>query len=165
MPPLDRKLIPPPAATSQTAEGEPVVRQFEERPGVLVVDDDHFVRSMLQLGLERDGFDVWLASSGREAIDVYRGHRERIAVALLDVRMPGLDGPGTLDALRELNPDVVACFMSGDTGDYGPDELRRRGATRVIAKPFLLNELANVLWLLAQGESANLLPCSVQGGN
>ena len=29
--------------------------------------------------------------------------------------MPGVDGPQTLDALRELNPDVLACFMSGDT--------------------------------------------------
>jgi CheY-like chemotaxis protein len=125
---------------------------------VLVVDDDHLVRIMVQLGLERNGFNVWLASNGREAIRLYRTHRDRIAVVLIDVRMPGLDGPAAVDALRSLNPEVQICFMSGDTGDYGPEELRRHGAVHVIAKPFLVNELAKVLRLIAQGVSADLLP-------
>jgi CheY-like chemotaxis protein len=123
-----------------------------------VVDDEHFVRSMLQLGLERNGFDVWLAANGREAIDLYRLHQDRIAVVLLDVRMPGLDGPGTLDALRELNPQVLACFMSGDAGAYDPQELLQRGAARVIAKPFHLDPLADTLRLVVRGEPANPLP-------
>jgi CheY-like chemotaxis protein len=123
-----------------------------------VVDDEHLVRIMVQLGLERNGFDVWLASDGREAIRLYRKHRGRIAVVLLDVCMPGLDGPRTLDALRELNPEVPACFMSGNTGAYDPEELRRRGAASVIAKPFRLDQLASVLWLLVRGEPADRLP-------
>jgi CheY-like chemotaxis protein len=120
MPPLDRQLIHPPVATSQAAEGEPTAQQVHEKLGVLVVDDNRLVRTMVQLGLERDGFDVWLASNGRDAIHLYRALRDRIAVVLLDVHMPGLDGPATLDALRRLNPDVLVCFMSGDTGDYEP---------------------------------------------
>jgi CheY-like chemotaxis protein len=125
---------------------------------VLVVDDEHLVRIMVQLGLERNGFDVWLASGGREAIGLYRKHRDSIAVVLLDVRMPGLDGPQTLDALRELNPGVRACFMSGDTGAYELDGLRERGAVCVIAKPFHLEDLANVLRLVTQGVPAGPLP-------
>jgi CheY-like chemotaxis protein len=113
---------------------------------------------LLQLGLQRAGFDVWLASNGREAIDVYREHRESIGVVLLDVRMPGLDGPGTLDALRELNPAVRACFMSGDTGAHHSQQLLRRGAASVLAKPFHLKELADQLRLVAQGVPAELLP-------
>src|SRR5215831_19005930 len=100
MRPLDRKLIHSPAATSQAAEGEPTAEQVHDKLGVLVADDDHLVRVLVQLGLERDGVDVWLASSGKEAIQLYRTHRESIAVVLLDVHMPGLDGPATLDALR-----------------------------------------------------------------
>jgi CheY-like chemotaxis protein len=46
-------------------------------------------------GLERDGFDVWLAANGWEAIHLYRKHRDSIDVVLLDVRMPGLDEPHT----------------------------------------------------------------------
>jgi CheY-like chemotaxis protein len=149
-----RSPVDPPAAASQATEGE---AQPRDKPGVLVVDDEHLVRSMVQLGLERNGFHVWLASGGREAIGLYRNHRDRIAVVLLDVRMPGLDGPQTLDALRELNPGVRACFMSGDTAAYEPEELRQRGAACVIAKPFHLEDLANVLRLLTQGVHAGPL--------
>ena len=92
-----------------------------------MVDDEHMVRIMVQLGLERNGFDVLLARSGPEAIELYRGHAEEIAVVLLDVCMPGLDGLETLEVLRKLNPDVVACFMSGESGGCHPESLHRAG--------------------------------------
>jgi CheY-like chemotaxis protein len=122
-----------------------------EKPGVLVVDDDHLVRCMVQLGLERSGFYVWSTGSGCEAIELYRKQRDHIAVVLLDVQMPGLDGPATLERLRELNCEIVACFMSGNTGRYEPDDLLRRGAAQVIAKPFLFEDLANTLRQLMHG--------------
>ena len=134
-----------------------MVRQLRDKPGVLVVDDDHFVLRMVQLGLERSGFDAWLAPGGREAIRLYQKHRDSIAVVLLDVRMPGLDGPATLDALRDLNPDVQVCFMSGDTGVYEPEALLKRGAAHVIAKPFRLDDLANALRRLVRSEPIDAL--------
>jgi CheY-like chemotaxis protein len=158
MQPLDRKLTNLPAAKSQATEGEPTAQHVHDKLGVLVVDDDHLVRFLVQLGLERDGADVWLASNGWEAIHLYRTHRESIAVVLLDVHMPGLDGPATLDALRSLNPEVLVCFMSGDTGDYAPQELLQRGAAGLMAKPFPINQLADILRLLTQGMPADLLP-------
>ena len=157
MQPQDREPADLSAETSLTAEGEPTARPSRKRPGVLVVDDEHLVRMMVQLGLERNGFDIWLASNGREAIRRYRTHRDCIDVILLDVRMPGLDGPATLQALRHLNADVLVCFMSGDMGGYDPDELRQRGAAHIVAKPFQLNELAHVLRLLTLGVSADSL--------
>jgi CheY-like chemotaxis protein len=108
--------------------------------------------------------EVWTAANGREAIDLYREHREDIAAVLLDVRMPGLDGPETLGALRNLNPEVLACSMSGDTSDSGLEELRQDGAVYVIVKPFLVCELTPVLWLLAQGVPADRLPSGGQAG-
>lgn len=141
---------------------EPSVRHLNDKPRVLVVDDDHLVRIMLQLGLERNGFEVWLAPNGREAIDLYRTHKEDIDVVLLDVCMPGLDGPATLDALRKRNPEVRACFMSGDPGSYQPHELVQRGAAHVFAKPFQLDDLANILRLVAHGVSSDLLPVLCQ---
>jgi CheY-like chemotaxis protein len=155
---LNGKAIDPPAESGPAAEGGRTARQPPERPGVLVVDDEHLVRALLQLGLERDGFEVWSASNGREAIDLYREHREQIAVVLLDVRMPGMDGPGTLRALRELSPEVRACFMTGDPNAYDPEGLRQRGAAHVIAKPFRLEQLADVLRLLVQDAPAGRLP-------
>lgn len=132
--------------------------QPDGKLGALVVDDDCLVGNMVQLGLERNRFDVWLASTGREAIQLYQKHRESIAVVLLDVRMAEMDGPQTLDALRELNAGILVCFMSGDLGDYDREELLQRGAAHVIAKPFRLDQLASTLRLLVQGVPADLLP-------
>jgi CheY-like chemotaxis protein len=143
--------------TEPAGMGEPTVRQFAEMPGVLVVDDEHLLRNMVQRGLERDGFNVWTASSGSEAIRLYRKHRDRIAVVLRDVRMPRLDGPQTLKALRKLNPAVRACFMSGDTGAYDAEELRQCGAACIVAKPFILEDLSNLLSQIAHGVPADLL--------
>jgi CheY-like chemotaxis protein len=132
-------------------------RQPDKRPGVLVVDDDHLVRIMVQLGLERNGFSVWLGRNGREAIDLYRRHTEEITLVLLAVRMPDLDGVQTLDFLREQYPQVMACFMRGDNDAYETEELLQRGAAYVIAKPFRLDDLANILRLMAHGVSADIL--------
>lgn len=126
--------------------------------GALVVDDDDIVRVVVQLGLERNGFEVWAASNGRDAVNLYREHQDRIAVVLLDVCMPEMDGPQTLQALQELNPNVLACFMSGNLGNHQLEDLKRLGAACFIAKPFYMDHLADNLWMLTQGVPANLLP-------
>src|SRR5260370_467742 len=82
--------------------------------GILVVDDQASVGSVLDVALRQEGFTVWLAVNGQEALDLYRRCRRTIDAVLLDVRMPGWDGPRTLAALRELNPKIRCCFMSGD---------------------------------------------------
>jgi CheY-like chemotaxis protein len=147
MRPLYREASQPEVLLRGAVDGESTGLAGLHRPGVLVVDDDAFVRKIVQLGLEREGFDVWLAMDGWEAIDQYRTHRNDIGVVLLDIRMPGMDGPQTLAALRELNPEIVACFMSGNAGAYEFEELHQQGAAHVIAKPFKLEKLARVLRL------------------
>jgi CheY-like chemotaxis protein len=113
--------------------------------GVLVVDDDADVRDALDAGLRREGFAVWLAADGQAALDLYRNHSETIDVVLLDVRMPGLDGPQTLAALQQLTPQIRCCFMTGYLGSHSTQELRRLGADAVLMKPFHLSEVARVL--------------------
>ena len=117
--------------------------------GVLVADDDEAVRRMLAVGMRTHGFAVWLAANGREAVDLYREHPDVIDVVLLDVRMPGLDGPGTLAALREIDPRVRCCFMTGDAGHYADRMLADLGAAAVFRKPFRLREVAQRLMRLA----------------
>jgi DNA-binding response OmpR family regulator len=132
--------------------GEPSAA-VPDRPGVLVVDDDPMLLPLLDTVLQRRGFRVWLASGGRDALDVYRRQQSQIGVVLLDVRMPDLDGPGTLAELRRLNPEVLCCFMSGHTGDYTEEELVSLGALCCFAKPFRVHEVAEALWRTARPPS------------
>jgi CheY-like chemotaxis protein len=71
---------------------------------VLVVEDDNDIRSLLSLALPLYGFTVLAACAGAEALERCRRHPESIGLAVLDVRMPGLSGPETLVALREIHP-------------------------------------------------------------
>jgi len=118
--------------------------------GILVADDEEDMRDLLHDRLRQEGFSVWLAADGREALDLYRDHCETIDVALLDVCMPGLDGPQTLAAIQEITPQVRCCFMSGYLGDGFEEKLRDLGAAKVFAKPFQLDEVAHVLGELAR---------------
>ncbi len=79
-------------------------------------------------------------------------------MVLLDVCMPEPDGLETLRVLRELNHGVQACFMSSDAVAHEPEELLERGAAYVITKPFRLDDLANILRLIAPRVSYDLLP-------
>jgi anti-anti-sigma factor len=116
---------------------------------VLVVDDDENVRGVLAIGLRSRGFDVQLAAHGHQAVELYRRQRYEIAVVLLDVLMPGLDGPHTLAALQQLSPNVRCCFMTGNLGPHAEDDLLRLGAVRVFRKPFALAEVLDALGQLA----------------
>jgi CheY-like chemotaxis protein len=96
---------------------------------------------------------------GDDALDLYRRHRSQIDVVLLDVQMPGLDGPHTLEALQRFNPDVVACFMTENPGIYTEEDLLERGAACVFNKPCRPAEVANCLQMLQQGPACpSLIP-------
>jgi CheY-like chemotaxis protein len=123
----------------------PAVQPAAQACGVLVVDDQAGIRELLALSLRRDRFAVWVAAGGREALDVYREHRDAIDVVLLDVNMPAFDGPQTLRALQQLDPHVRCCFMSGDLGGYTEGGLLGLGAAAVLRKPFRLADVARTL--------------------
>jgi CheY-like chemotaxis protein len=117
-------------------------------PGILVVDDDALVRGVLGAALPHYGFRVWLADGGAEALRLYPALRGQVALVLLDVRMPGLDGPATLRELRRLYPGLRCCFLTGEPGVYGEEGLLALGAERVFLKPFRLPELTAALQAL-----------------
>ena len=120
-----------------------------QRPGVLIADDMGLILAMLKIELEEWGYATYLAQTGTEAIALFREHRGRIDLVLLDVQMPGMDGPETLAALQQFRPGLRCCFMTGDAGPYTEEELLRRGALRVVRKPFRLSEMRQLVKELA----------------
>jgi CheY-like chemotaxis protein len=146
--------LPSPSTPAKPRRGQPVASDgHRDPPGILVADDDSTILNLLQLVLQGKGFRVWAAASGEQAVELYEHNQRHIGVVLLDVRMAGLDGPAILARLQRLNPRVVACFMSGYTGQYTPEDLLRRGAAQLIDKPFRMEETAELLWQLAHLEA------------
>jgi len=126
--------------------GSPMARMRTTRkPGLMVVDDDPGIRNMLDEWMRQQGFSVWLAKSGQAALGVYRRNQAAIDVVLMDVCMPGLDGPKTFAALKTIVPQIQCCFMSGDLGHYTEAQLMHAGAASFIRKPFQLDELTRSL--------------------
>jgi len=120
------------------------------RTGILIVDDEPAIRALLLAALPAQGFTVFAVADGQEALALYQQHQAEIAMILLDVRMPGMDGPKILESIREINPALRCCFMTGNPGQYTEQELLALGSACVVQKPFGLAELVQVLrWLMA----------------
>ena len=118
--------------------------------GVLVVDDEPLIRELLARYLRLKGFRPYLAASGREAVDAYTSGSAGIDIVLMDVRMPGMDGPAALAALRRFDPRVRCCFMSGDLGVHTSEELAEMGVRHLFVKPLNLADLAEELQKVAE---------------
>jgi CheY-like chemotaxis protein len=138
----DRHIPPPGRRQGLFPRPDDEVGPVPRPPGILVGEDEALVRSMLEVGLRQHGFAVWLAANGLEAIEVYHRHRDAIDLVLLDVRMPGLDGPKTWGLLERLNPSLRCCFMTGDLGRYTEAELLQLRAAHVFRKPFKIDQVA-----------------------
>ncbi len=80
---------------------------------VLVVDDQDQVRDMTGMMVRRLGFPVITASSGEEAVTIFREKPDGIRLVISDLSMPGMDGWDTLAELRKIRPDIPAILMSG----------------------------------------------------
>lgn len=121
---------------------------------VLIVDDETVVRDVLARFASHLGYRVVTAAGGAEA--VARCRECAPAAVVLDVRMPELDGPTTLDAIRAVLPDLPCVFVSGDPRPYSVAELLARERTAFLNKPVGLNQLRGALagLLSAAGPSA-----------
>lgn len=106
-------------------------RPQQEGVGVLLVDNEPFVRSMLAEVLRRAGFEVRTASSGLEAVELVQQCPP--ALVVMDVHMPGLSGWDALARLGEEFPDLLVVMMSGSECR---EEARERGAAGFLAKPY-----------------------------
>jgi CheY-like chemotaxis protein len=104
---------------------------------VLIIDDEPDIRRIARLGLTRVGkMDVVEAASGAEGL--IKAKEERPDAVLLDVMMPGLDGPSTLARLREdpATAGIPVVFLTAKAIAAELDRLKVLGASGVLTKPF-----------------------------
>lgn len=103
---------------------------------ILVVDDEARMRKLIKDFLSQKGYNILEAEDGEKALNVYQENKDKIALILLDVMMPKLDGWSVLRQIRqqdELLPIVMLTARSEEQDELFGFEL---GATEYISKPF-----------------------------
>ena len=129
-------------------------------PLVLLVDDERAIRTICRVNLEGDGMAVNEATDGAEALELVR--RERPALVLLDVMMPGVDGWSVAAQLAgdAETRDIPIVFLSARAAPEDRRQAQRLGAVGYVVKPFDPLELSgvvrDVLGRVARGEREQL---------
>ena len=123
---------------------------MSELSRILYVEDEPDIQAVTKLALEEiGGFTLEVCGNGDEALA--KGVAFAPDLLLLDVMMPGMDGPTTLKALREIPElaNVPAIFMTAKVQPHEVEEYKDLGAIDVIAKPFdpmTLSENLRDIW-------------------
>jgi two-component system, cell cycle sensor histidine kinase and response regulator CckA len=117
---------------------------------VLVVDDEPLIQQVTQTSLEASNYRVLLASTGIEAIAVYAEYQHEIAVVLMDMMMPAMDGVTAIRMLQKLNPDLKVIATSGLASNNQLTETLGPAVKAFLPKPYTPNELLASLQTVLQ---------------
>ena len=110
-----------------------------DHPRVLVVDDDADVGGLLREALSRWGYDVTLATSGREAVRLIS--HQIFDAALVDIWMPEMDGLQVLEEIKRHDPALEVVMMTGDPMVETAVQALKSGAYDYLIKPLNLDEM------------------------
>jgi signal transduction histidine kinase len=111
-----------------------------EKPRILVVDDESGIREGCRINLEMEGYEVDVAGDGFAGLKIFK-ERGNYAVALIDLKMPGMDGLELIEKIRELDQDVVMFVITAYATLDTAVEATKKGAYGYIAKPFSPDEI------------------------
>lgn len=116
---------------------------------LLVADDDDLLRNLVKEVLEDEGYQVYAAADGQETVDIFWEHPE-IALVILDIMMPKMDGIEVLQEIRE-RTDIPVLMLTA-LGDSSSElSCLRNGASDFVSKPFhydiLVERVKNLLRL------------------
>lgn len=106
---------------------------------VLVVDDDAGIRKTLSKILEKEGYLVETVENGQEAIKA--SNKRFFNVALIDIRLPDMEGTRLLERLKEHEPKMVKIIITGYASLQNAIEAVNKGADGYVLKPFDATEL------------------------
>ncbi|MFB4213577.1 response regulator [Shouchella sp. 1P09AA] len=110
---------------------------------VMIVDDQFGIRVLLTEILQKDGYQMYQAANGKEALDIQE--MEEIDIVLLDMKIPGMDGVEILKKMKERQPTIKVVMMTA----YGElkmvNEALENGAISYMAKPFDIEDVRQVI--------------------
>src|SRR5215510_15045683 len=115
----------------------------EDRPRILVVDDEKVIRDMLADFLGMEGYIVRTAEDGTSALgELEKGHYDLV---ISDLKMPRMGGIALLDEIGKTAPDALTVIMTGFGTVETAIDAMKRGAYDYVLKPFKLEEVVHVV--------------------
>ena len=117
---------------------------------ILVIDDEEILIKTVSAILRKEGYETVTCTDSSEGLEVFRFSPEEFDLILLDMIMPGMNGPEVFSALREIDPEVAVLLMSGATANYEVQQLADAGARGFLPKPFHARDLRQAVeacWL------------------
>ncbi len=109
---------------------------------ILVVDDDHNLRQTIQWVLEEEGFSVWTAGDGQEAVE--QAMAQQPGLVILDMGLPLLDGSEVAAQVQARYGDAVPLILITADGQ-AEEKSRRVSAASFLRKPFDIDELVDAV--------------------
>ncbi|MCW4043944.1 MAG: response regulator [Candidatus Bathyarchaeota archaeon] len=116
---------------------------MKEQDRILVVDDDESVRKTFSAILEENGYVVDTAENGKKAIE--KTHKNFYNAALIDIRLPDMEGTELLTAMKETTPRMRKIIITGYPALQNAVEAVNKGADAYVLKPPKMKELLSTL--------------------
>ncbi len=108
---------------------------------ILLIDDEIPILSIFSQTLQTFGYRVLTAANGAEAVSVYLQHQNEIAVAIIDLEMPIMNGASAIRALREIQPGIKLIASTGMHDNLGLTEAAAAGINYFLSKPCSVHTL------------------------
>jgi signal transduction histidine kinase len=118
---------------------------------LLLVDDEEMIVEVGQAMLEALGYRVLVANGGQEAMEMVAREKDRIALVILDLVMPGSDGGRVFDHIRAIDPAMPVILSSGYSLNGQAQQIIKRGCNGFIQKPFNISELSQKIRTVLDG--------------
>jgi two-component system OmpR family response regulator len=134
---------------------------------ILYVEDEPHIQAVAQIALEDvGGFTVALASSGKECIEMAKSFLPDLI--LLDIMMPGMDGPSTFHALKEVpeTASIPVIFLTAKVQPKEVESYKKLGALDVLTKPFdpmTLSDEIRAIWQKSQQRAPSQAQANLPG--
>ncbi len=119
---------------------------------ILLADDEELILEIGKDMLEKLGYTVFVADSGRKALEVYERDQDAIDMVILDMIMPDMSGSQTFDRLKEINPSIKTLLSSGYSINGKAQAILNSGCHGFIQKPYNLTTLSQKIRKILDAE-------------